>query len=311
MNMIRYAFCAAMLVLIGECTAQTPPPKPAIFEFHSGFWINLHQFLCHEAKVTDAAASDSQEWREAVDYYRRNVADRDVLSDESAALNNRLSAAGSADDLPRDGFDAGVAAALTKAAPVYRRVWWPQHNRSNRAWIDAVQPLLEKHGAAMQKDVVAAYGVTWPAAPIRTDVAAYAGPVGAYTTVDPAHITISSTDPHYGGNAALEMLFHESSHTLDAKIRSALTAELQAQGKLFRRRGFDHAIIFYTAGEIARRYLPGYEPYGIRNGVLERGWAGSLEVLEKDWKPYLDGRTDLTAAVRAAVADYGVARSAK
>ena len=38
------------------------------------------------------------------------------------------------------------------------------------------------------------------------------------------------------------------------------------------------------------------------------GWPESLPVLEKDWKPYLEGRTDLTSAVRAVVTGYGVPR---
>ena len=51
---------------------------------------------------------------------------------------------------------------------------------------------------------------------------------------------------------------------------------------------------------------PGYEQYGVRNRVLEQGWPGGLEVLEKDWKPYLEGKVGLEAAVRAMVEDYGV-----
>jgi hypothetical protein len=71
-------------------------------------------------------------------------------------------------------------------------------------------------------------------------------------------------------------------------------------------RGFSHAVLFYTAGEIARRYLPGYEMYGVRNRIFVDGWPDSLPVLERDWRPYLDGHTDLTSAVRAVVAGYGI-----
>jgi hypothetical protein len=46
--------------------------------------------------------------------------------------------------------------------------------------------------------------------------------------------------------------------------------------------------------------------YGVRKGMFVDGWTESLPVLEKDWKPYLDGRTDLTAAVRAVVAGYRI-----
>ena len=68
----------------------------------------------------------------------------------------------------------------------------------------------------------------------------------------------------------------------------------------------EHAVLFYTAGEIARRYLPGHEMYGVRNRIFVDGWPESLPVLERDWKPYLDGRIDLTSAVGAVVAGYGI-----
>ena len=302
-------FLAVALIGAGAC--RSAGKEQAIFEFHSGFWVNLHQFLCHEATAKDPARSDSPQWQAAVDYYRREVVTHNEKSHELTDVNNRLSAAGSAAELPVEGLDPDLAASLAKAAAIYRAGWWPEHNRSNLAWIDAVRPLIEKYGAAIQKGIATAYRIDWPAAPIRTDVSAYASAYGAYTTTSPAHITISSTDASYQGMASLEMLFHEASHTLDEKLDAALAQELGARGKLFRRRGFEHAIIFYTAGEITRRSVAGYEPCGIKNGVMERGWPGGLAVLEKDWKPYLEGQIDLAAAVEAVVADYGVAKKAQ
>jgi hypothetical protein len=282
-------------------------PAQALFEFHNEFWINLHQFLYDQATSAKPVESESPDWRNAVDYYRREMVRHDLLSNEAAAVNNRLSAAGSAAELPAAGLDPALVTVLAKAAPVYRRDWWPRHERSNRAWIDAVTPLLARDGAAIRKDLTALYHVDWPATPVRTDVAAHAGANGAYTTNDPAHITINSTSPEYQGVASLEMLFHEASHTLNDKLRAVLSNEL-GSARLFRRRGLDHAILFYMAGEITRRYVAGYEPFGVRYGVLERGWPGSLPVLEKDWKPYLEGRIDLESAAKAVVQDYGVDR---
>ncbi len=304
--MKRIILLPAILLLMGHAPAQTTAGQRTIFEFHSGFWINLHQFLIHQAAAPNPTESDSPEWRDAIAYYRREMPQDDLLKPGAAALNNRLSAAGSADELPLAGIDATLAAILTKAAPVYRRAWWPDHNRSNLSWIDAAKPLIEKYGASMSKDIAAAYQTPWPQQPIRVDVCAYAGPVGAYTTVEPTHITVSSTDTGYQGDAALEMLFHESSHSLDEKLQTELQRELNARGLLFKRRGFSHAVLFYTAGEITRKYLPGYQPYGVRHRILENGWPGSLPVLEKDWKPYLDGHADLPSAVRAIVTDYSV-----
>lgn len=302
----RLAALVSILVYAGVCTEQS---TPAIFEFHSGFWINLHQFLIRQAAGEAAppdAPIDAPEWWNAVSYYRRVMAQQDALSGTGKAVNDSLAGAGSDAELRPDGLDSELHAVLTKAAPVYRFRWWPEHNRSNLAWIDAVRPLLSKYGASMCKDIAAAYQTPWPATPIRVDVAAFAGPHGAFTTVEPTHITISSTDKSYQGDAAFEMLYHESSHSLDEKVRTALENERVARGLVFKRRGFSHAVLFYTAGEIARRYLPGYQMYGVRNGIFANGWPESLPVLEKDWKPYLDGHTDLPSAVRAVVSGYGI-----
>ena len=43
----------------------------------------------------------------------------------------------------------------------------------------------------MKKELSAAYQTPWPADPIRTDVAEYASWAGAYTVLEPTHITIS------------------------------------------------------------------------------------------------------------------------
>jgi hypothetical protein len=140
-------------------------------------------------------------------------------------------------------------------------------------------------------------------------VAVYASWAGAYTTLEPTHITVSSTDPGYQGDAALEMLFHEASHSMIEQVQKALSAEAESQGKLFPRRTFWHALLFYTAGELTRRHVDGYTPYAIKHGLYDSGWPGALPVLEKDWKPYLDGKIDLTTAVQRMVADYGVSRT--
>jgi hypothetical protein len=282
-----------------------PSQDPLIFEFHSSFWVNLHQFLYAQASDDKAPISDSAAWREALEYYRREMIRHDHLEDDMAAINLRLAhSANSA--MPA--VEGELALVLEKAAPEYRRRWWPQHDASNRAWIEAVRPLLAEHGAAMKREIAAAFQTTWPSEPIRTEVAVRASWAGAYTTLHPTLITISSTDPAYQGDASLEMLFHEASHALDRKVNDALAAQLTAGKLLFRHRAFGHAVLFYTAGEIARRHVTDYQPYGIRNGVLERGWPGSLAVLEKDWKPYLEGQRSFADAVTALVQDYSVSK---
>ena len=155
----------------------------------------------------------------------------------------------------------------------------------------------------MKKDLSAAYQTPWPSEPIRTDVTEYASWAGAYTLLEPTLITISNA-----GSAPLETLYHEASHAMIQKISDALAAELDSQNKLFRRRAFWHAVLFYTAGEITGRHLDHYTMFGVKDGILERGWPGAFPILEKDWKPYLDGKIELATAVHRLVDDYGVVK---
>jgi hypothetical protein len=279
--------------------------EQSIFDFHSNFWVNLHHSLYEKAAAKSSETSQSKEWNEAVEYYRREVVKNDLLSDEMSAINDQLSKVEGARSLKTSGLRPDLIAVLESAAQVYRARWWPSYHRANLEWIAAATPLIAKYGRVLTKQLSAAYQTEWPKEPIRTDVSAYASWAGAYTSTHPSHITISSTDPSYQGEASLEMLFHESSHAIIGKIEDTLSAELKSQKKLFQRRGFWHAVLFYTSGELTRRLLDGYVPYAVKNGLYDQGWRGALPVLEKDWKPYLDGKIDLATAARRMVIDFG------
>jgi hypothetical protein len=276
-----------------------------IFEFHSNFWVNLHHSLYEKAAAKSNEPSDSKEWNAAVEYYRREVVKNDLLTEEMSAINDQLSKLKDAPSLKASGLRPELIAVLENAAPVYRARWWPSHHRANLDWIASATPLIAKYGVGLTKQLAADYQTEWPKEPIRVDVSEYASWAGAYTTTHPTHITMSSTNPTYQGEASLEMLFHEASHAIIGKIEDALAAELKLQNKLFPRRGFWHIVLFYTAGELVRRELDGYVPYAIKNGLYDRSWQGALPVLEKDWKPYLDDRIDLATSVSRLVTDYG------
>lgn len=300
----------AVAGLLAACGAAACAQTQSTFDFRSTFRVNLHHFLYEQALSKSPEASDSQDWQRALAVYRRDIVKYQLLSRDIAGINVALSDAGAAATLKESGLSADLVETLDKAAPVYRARWWPQHDRANQAWIAAAIPLVAKHEDTLRKELARAYQTPWPAEPIRTEVAEYASWSGAYTVIEPTLITVSSSDPSNQGAAALEVLFHEASHGMIRKVSDALEAELDAEKKQFPRRAFWHAVLFYTAGEFARRELEGYTPYAIEHGLYDRGWPGALPILEKDWKPYLDGKIDLAAAVRRLVADYGVPRAA-
>jgi len=250
---------AACLVSPMSATAEDQPPMARtapLFDFHSNFWVNLHQVLFHEATLRTGKAGrslqgaapltapgmskqEAADWDAAVSFYAAHFGTRPQHGDdELITINDTL--AQQPDDgshLDPAGLPPEVAAILQRAAPVYRKYWWPAEDKSNRDWIASQQGRLQDLGpklaAAMTKDL----HQQWPAAPIREDVCYYVVSLGsAFTTTGPAHTTLSSFDPpgQYlsGTNQGLsgfELLFHEASHAYADTIMDALPAEGRAQ----------------------------------------------------------------------------------
>ncbi len=216
-------------------------------------------------------------------------------------IKNRLAAAESAPDLEAAGLPPDLVESLERAAPIYRKKLWAEHDRANRSWVEALQPLLERWGARLKDEISAAYRTTWPVDRIRTDVTVYAGWAGAYTSDRPLHITIGGMDPRNQGGTSLEILFHEASHGLVGRLRQDVGNEFTGQGKT-PPRDLWHAVLFFSTGELVRRHLGDYQPYAYRFGLYGRGnWKGYLPALELHWKPYLDGKMSYEQAISALV----------
>jgi hypothetical protein len=174
---------------------------------------------------------------------------------------------------------------------------WPADDARNRAWIAAVEPFVARWGRDIADELALRFHIAWPGHPIRVEVAEFADFAGGYTTTDPILTTISSADPGYAGPAALEMLFHEASHGLDAILTHDLQMACAAHG-LREPRSLDHAIIFYTAGELVRKRLgPSYVPYAYKHRVYERGWSSYEAALRTHWQAWLDDQIDFETAL--------------
>ena len=199
----------------------------AIFSFQNNFWVNLHQFM-HAEAGRRAAGKAVQMDAALLDAYTP-IAKRDPLRDLGLiSLNDALSQV-TGDTLPAS-IDPAIAAALTRAAPIYREKFWPQHRAANAAWIAAAQPTVDRLAPALTAKLAAAYHTDWPSKPILIDVAIDAGQFGAYTTIDDppgfaGHATISSKEQGNQGEMAIETVFHEASHTVGGQIMRMINEE--------------------------------------------------------------------------------------
>ena len=97
-------------------------------------------------------------------------------------------------------------------------------------------------------------------------------------------------------NAALEVIFHEGSHSLAGRM-AALKAAIRARGGAVRG-DISHAVIFYLTGETVRRALEQageqYTPYLYAMKLVP---DDVRDALSKTLSPYLNGQGTLAQAV--------------
>jgi len=320
-----------------------------VFEMHSGFWVNLHHFLYLQARLLksdststenvrgaaqpdetavslmDFPAADIHAWQDAVAFYSKDLARRDLLlNGDMEIINNQLSAMeacaeleGKTTPLCKSGLRQDLVEALERAAPVYRAHWWAQQDQANREWIAQVAPMIQKMGVELSAQLSDVYQRPWPSQRMRVDVVWYGGPFGAYTSLDPIHLTISSHDPRNRGVYGFEVLFHEASHALSGAVTAAIAHEFRERDKPIPR-DFWHALLFYTTGEIVRRDVEygtmtftaeqvggasAYLPYAARFGLYSGSWEHFRGLLDLYWLPYLDGRVSFETAMARLAAD--------
>ena len=135
---------------------ETESPLP-VFELHSGFWVNLHHFLYLQARLMrgnpssmdsargeappneppasllDFPAEEIRAWQDAVAFYAKDLAGRDLLlNGDMENINNQLSAMEACADLEgkssalcKSGLRRDLIEALERAAPVYRGIGGP------------------------------------------------------------------------------------------------------------------------------------------------------------------------------------------
>lgn len=256
----------------------------------------------------ELSPAERSAWDAAVTAYRQRYMNRDVLEEGMIAIKNALRV------VPNDGVVPPIAGEpelddiLNSAAPVYRAHWWPAHDALNRSWIAAAQVLMDRYARTIAPRVAAAYGQSWPAGPVPVDASIQAGPVGAYTTSPPVHVTMSSIDRGYQGLAAVEMLFHEPSHQWGRILQRTINEAAEKRGKTVPRQLW-HAVMFYNAGEIARRALAEDGVTWYREQATAEIYAdfcgdGCRARIATHWNPRLDGTVSFETAIDNLVAAW-------
>ena len=314
---------ALLALSSASATAQPAASRVATvsqLEFHSDFLMNLHHTLYGAAwarrpdagtlsalagplpSPLDAGMTKEERaaWDVAVEYYDKQIASRDLLFGRGmrqlkmALVDGNLAADAVGDELRR---------VLDAAAPVYRKHFWPSHDRANRAWIERAAEGVRATAPEVIARLTKLYAMPWFDSPVRVDVVWVGNRQGAYATVGPTHATISSGAANNTGWSAVEIVFHEISHILIEPIQKRLATAL---GERLR----DHSVLwhvvqFYITGQVVRDVLAAkgidYEPYLYSTGLFDRAWGRYRAAVEQHWRPYVDGQITLDEAIARTV----------
>jgi len=240
---------------------------------------------------------DRQAWADAVSFYANGLSKQDMIFDQPLiAVTNamRVPPVTSAQALK---VDAALATTLERAAPIYRRVWWPRHQQANHDRVRDFARQLDQHGDKVLAYITRAYQLNWPKGGYPVNMSGYANWAGAYSTAGDL-LVVSSLDAATTGSLGLESIFHEGMHQWDDPMMARLSRLSKENQTPAPRGGITHALIWYTAAEAVKSVIPNHVGYAERGGMWKQKGLGSFKAgLDAHWKPYLDGTGTLDAAL--------------
>lgn len=318
-----------MRVLLSSLLLAAQVSPSPIFRLESNeFWLNLHSYLyvlgrarahtadssreavagapADEARGLEAlSAAERTTWNDGVTFYQEGLSRKDaVFDDQLTAITGALAKAGDAPSLAGTPVDPAVVATLERAAPIYSKAWWPRHLAANRARQAEIQQFVDRYGSQILTRITRAYGMPWPTTGYPVHFSGFTNWAGAYSTSGNL-LVVSGLASELAGTQGLEIVFHEAMHQWDEGMMKLLADEARRIGKRLPP-NLSHAMIFFTAGDVVSRVVPGHVPYAEAAGVWQRGFDRFRAPLQETWKPYLDGRGTRDEAIAALVARVAV-----
>ena len=256
-----------------------------------------------EPLKANLTADEKAVWDAAVKYDDDELADLHPLFELGPIRKIMMMATG---DLPSAGLQPDHRKTLVAAAAVYRKQWWPAHDKANRVWVADPLSKMASLSPAVPDRLARLYGTPWFTERVRVDVVRVASREGAYTAIDPApaHITIASSSPVLTGWMAAEILFHEGVARARPAVDGGVRRRIQGAGQ--DTRDLWHTALFYMTGEVVRQALAArrvaYEPYLYKTGLFDRAWPQFKAPIETHWRAYIDGQMPRDEAIKAIVA---------
>ncbi len=293
-----------------------PFASSLLFAFHSDIEVGLHHFLYRWARMEAMAAGtipkrypaptmrdvdlrvlealkaeERVTWEQALAHYRQHVVARSLLFDKGLiALRDTLAASREGITLTED--DQQTRRQIEAVLDLYSRHWWPRHDVENREWVAAVFGDVIRFERQIAERMTATYSADWPSPPNRVDLVPYASSTAAYTTNEP-HTMIAADASESRQPWALELLFHEASHSdaLEGQLHRLIDAAYVSRDQQ-PPRNLWHILLFSIAGKATQdvlseagrsNYVPMAEQFRIfqRQDIDQKIW----EIVDRVWIP--------------------------
>jgi hypothetical protein len=309
------------------CPAQdsqsAPVAKSKYFNFYNNRFVDAHHsfYFWMEKAVkqkmkdfnplldslekefeTKFSPADRKSLVSVLGFYRKNFLRKDLLfNDTLYNVKSTLKRFQTADDLKKSDMPFLYKKTFGSAMQVFEKHIWPEHSKKNLAKIDELTNQLREMEMIIGPELERIYDANWSPSVLEVTMTYYANWAGAYTAFSNKliEITYSSSDPRLHGTQGLEILFHEASHWLVLKNVQPLIDEkaLAQKKRLADQRQLWHAVVFYMTGKVVQTAYAskgmGHELYMIKNHVFNQEFKTLAAALD----PYLEGNTDLGAAI--------------
>jgi hypothetical protein len=330
---MKRIWLSTALFVMCAAAAVVAQPRTSYFAFTTDdFWLNLHHYLyvlgrahnnASDAKEPAVASApddekqglsllseeERQSWAVAVDSYARGVSQNtSFFQPPLATMTISLAKTGDVPDFPVTTWKQADRETLERAAPAYRKAWWPRHRAMNERYVAELQRSIDRDGPAIVAYLGRVYGLEWPSRPYPTHVVAYSIWQGAFSYT--GRLLILSSNPNEQNDRfyPLELAFHEAMHQWDDKVSAMLRAQATARGVAVPV-DLSHTLVFATTGEAVRRIHPEHVPVIDARDIWSKPLSGSRlpakrlqPAIQEVWKPYLAGRGSRDEALNAIVA---------
>ena len=307
-----------------ELVQKTELLNTKYFVFTSNPELNAHLFLYNKAmgckfkktsndslayysfkdKLKAFTPKDLVSLNEVVLFYKDSILSKDLLFDSlmrdftdylSLGLN------------PAKAWQQRAMEKLKSFQPYFNKLYWKPIDAANRAWIAANKMQITKLEPVIVPELEKVYQSNLPESKVYIDLVSYATWAGAYSFEDGfAHLIFSTEHSTNKTELAPEIIFHEASHFLIAKLNKQI--KIAINGRDIRQSiSLWHNLIFYTTGYMMQKQMSkeakAYEPYYVKMKMEEKfaEFKTTAEVCRTYWNPYLDGQGSFEEAVKNVV----------